>query len=267
MASRKAVTKQGGAPSTLSLQFQAPLEHRVKMEKKPCCSKPAEGARRGPRVVQAGNAKELLHRVSPPQIKQEPDEGLAQRWEAQWQEFLKVVQSPQSGWGNSQLPDLMAFSDLKGFQTSRGTAQQAFGRGGAWKVKEEALEEEAGIDSFEEVTMTFPRVQQVCLGASRKQVSSRLLNEHQRPTVRPQDYPEREALCGTSLQKPCENLSHDTGRASKNQPRPERHQGIHPGKRAAEAIPCRVGYEDLSKIIFQERMQENQRQKSQAEVE
>nr|XP_056718895.1 zinc finger protein 773-like [Euleptes europaea] len=136
--------KQGVAPSALGLQFQAPLEHRLKMEEKnPSCSRPAEGARRGPRVVQAGNAKEILRRVTPPQIKQEPDEGLAQRWEAQWQEFLKVVQSPQSGWGNPQLPELMAFGNPKGFQESRGMAQQAFGRGGAWKVKEEVLEEEA----------------------------------------------------------------------------------------------------------------------------
>ncbi|XP_060095044.1 zinc finger and SCAN domain-containing protein 31-like isoform X1 [Heteronotia binoei] len=360
MASRKVVTKQGSTPSALGLHFQAPLEHRVKMEEKnPSCSRPVEGARRGPRGVQAGSTKDLLRRVTPTQIKQEPDEGLAQRWEAQWQEFLKVVQSPQSGWGNPQLPELMVFGDPKGFQAARGMTQQAFGRGGAWKVKEEVLEEEPvsaetqrqrfrqfsyheaegpreacgrlrelchqwlkperhtkeqiletlileqflsilppgiqgcvrergpetcaqavalaegfllrqqeaerprqlGLNSFEEVTVTFPRAQQVCLGASRKQAGSRLLNEHERQTVRPPDYPEREALCGTSLQKPHENLGYDTGRASENQPRPERHQGIHPGKRVAEAIPCRVGYEDLSKIIFQERMQENQRQK------
>ncbi|XP_015267844.1 PREDICTED: uncharacterized protein LOC107111392 [Gekko japonicus] len=437
MASRKAVTKQGSPPSALGLPLQAPLEHRVKMEKNPSCSRPVEGARKGPRGVQAGGAKDLPRRGMPPQIKQEPDEGLAQQWEAQWQEFLKVVQSPQSGWGTPQLPELMVFGDPKGFPAARGTIQHAFGRGGAWKVKEEVLEEEAvgaetqrqrfrhfsyreaegpreacgrlrelchqwlkperhtkeqiletlvleqflsilppgiqgcvrergpetcaqavalaegfllrqqeaerprqlvrdalsvivlgkrlGNDEGSDaswpnccddtecsdnplichpafareggivgVAETMPRLKgrlkrweeslEATVGRRGKgrmedrsralkeaqlekslrkngRGSGRLLNEHERQTVRPLDYPEREALCGTSLQKPRENLCHDTGRASENQPRPERHQGIHPGKRAAEAIPCRVGYEDLSKIIFQERMQENQRQK------
>ncbi|XP_077186167.1 uncharacterized protein LOC143833827 [Paroedura picta] len=357
MASRKAVAKQGSTPSALGLPFQAPLEHRVKMEEKnPSCFRPAEAARKGPRGIPAGSAKDPLCRVTPPHVKQEPDEGLAQRWEAQWQEFLKVVQSPPSGWENPPLPELMVFGDPKGSQSVRGGAQHAFGRGGIWKVKGEVSEEEEaagaetqrqrfrhfsyreaegpreacgrlrqlcyqwlrperhtkeqiletlileqflsilplgiqgsvrergpetcaqavalaegfllrqqeaewprqlGLDSFEEVTVTFPRAQAVCLGAARKQAAGRLPSEPERPAVRLPDCPEREAVCGTSLPRPRENLCHDPGSASENQPRPERHAG----KRAGEAVPCRVGYEDLGKIIFQERMQENQRQK------
>ncbi|XP_077777354.1 uncharacterized protein LOC114592159 [Podarcis muralis] len=39
------------------------------------------------------------------QVKEEPDEGLAQHWEAQWQEFLKTVESPHLQWGNPQLEE------------------------------------------------------------------------------------------------------------------------------------------------------------------
>ncbi|XP_053146261.1 zinc finger and SCAN domain-containing protein 31-like [Hemicordylus capensis] len=357
MASKKVGTKQGIAASALQLHFQAAREQGLKMEEKaPACTGPAEGVRKGPRVSQASGTKDFLLRMTPQQIKQEPDEGLAQRWETQWQEFLKVVQSPHAGWGHPQLPELMAFNDPKGFQAC-GAAQQAFSRGSGWKVKEEVLGEDAlsaetqrqrfrhfcyqeaegprevcgqlrelchqwlkperhtkeqiletlileqflsilppGIqgcvrergpetcaqavalaegfllrqqeaerprqlvlDSFEEVTVNFPRVQQVCLGASRKQGGGRLSNEHERQ----QEYPEREAPSETSLQKPRENLFQrpDLGKASENQQRPERHQGIHLAKRGPESVACRVGYKDLSEIIFQERMQENQRQK------
>nr|XP_034961053.1 zinc finger and SCAN domain-containing protein 21-like [Zootoca vivipara] len=39
------------------------------------------------------------------QVKEEPNEALAQHWEAQWQEFLKTVESPHLQWGNPQLED------------------------------------------------------------------------------------------------------------------------------------------------------------------
>uniref|UniRef100_A0A670HS51 Zinc finger protein 75D n=1 Tax=Podarcis muralis TaxID=64176 RepID=A0A670HS51_PODMU len=364
MASKKAVPKEGGAPSALRLQ--ASRELRVKMEEKSlaCGAKPAEGARKDPRSAPAGGAREFLRRVTPQQIKQEPDVGLAQRWEAQWQEFLKVVQSPHAGWGSSPLPELVAFKDPKGFPASGGAAPQGFVRGGGWKVKEEVLEEDAAsaeaqrhrfrhfsyreaegprdvcgrlrelchqwlkperhtkeqilealvleqflailpseiqgcvrergpetcaqavalaegfllrqqeaerpqqlvLDSFEEVTVNFPRVQQVCLGASRKQVTSplfslvpagsRLLSEQEREVLLQQrEYLERENPGGALAPKPRGSLSqhHELEKASENQLRVERHLA----KRLPEAVPCRVGYKDLGEILFQE----NQRQK------
>ncbi|XP_053158419.1 zinc finger protein 445-like isoform X2 [Hemicordylus capensis] len=47
-------------------------------------------------------------------IKQEPEEGLSsQRWEAQWQEFLKTVQTPCSGDGVLQLPETVPRDEAK----------------------------------------------------------------------------------------------------------------------------------------------------------
>ncbi|XP_042306659.1 zinc finger and SCAN domain-containing protein 31-like [Sceloporus undulatus] len=357
MASKKAVLKEGSASSSFRLQFQAVREPRVKMEEKVlACTKPAEGARKGPRGIPAEGAREFLRLMTPQQIKQEPDEGLAQRWEAQWQEFLKVVQSPHTGWGNSSLPELVAFNSPKGLHMSGGMAQQTL----AWKVKEEVLEEETAsaetqrqrfrhfcyqeaegprevcgrlrelchqwlkperhtkeqilealileqflailppeiqgcvrergpetcaqavalaegfllrqqeaerprqliLDSFKEVTVNFPRMQQVCLSASRKQ-GGRLLNDQERQVLGQQEYLERESSSGMLLPKPRENVSqhHEPDKPSENQVRSDRLQGIHPSRRAPEPVPCRVGYADLGEILFQGRMQESQRPK------
>ncbi|XP_066471617.1 zinc finger and SCAN domain-containing protein 30-like [Tiliqua scincoides] len=49
-------------------------------------------------AAEVGSLRELLKRA-PQQVKEEPNEGLAQCWEAQWQEFLRIMQSPHSGWG------------------------------------------------------------------------------------------------------------------------------------------------------------------------
>ncbi|XP_054832564.1 zinc finger protein 24-like [Eublepharis macularius] len=38
-------------------------------------------------------------------IKQEPGEGLVHHWETQWQEFLKTMEAPHSGWVIPQLPE------------------------------------------------------------------------------------------------------------------------------------------------------------------
>nr|XP_034963364.1 zinc finger and SCAN domain-containing protein 21-like [Zootoca vivipara] len=71
-------------------------------------------------VVQVGTTQELLTRAAPPQIKKEPDEALQQHWETQWQEFLRRMQSPQSGWGRQspRLPQLWSKDDSEDFQAS-----------------------------------------------------------------------------------------------------------------------------------------------------
>ncbi|XP_062977952.1 zinc finger protein 721-like [Elgaria multicarinata webbii] len=57
-------------------------------------------------VNQAESLGEGLRRATAQhKVKQEPGEGLLHHWEAQWQEFLKTVESPHPGWGAPQLPE------------------------------------------------------------------------------------------------------------------------------------------------------------------
>ncbi|XP_061476271.1 zinc finger protein 397-like isoform X1 [Rhineura floridana] len=68
---------------------------------------------------QAGSIRQFLQRIPLGQVKQEPDEGLLQHWEAQWQEFLRKMESPHSDWGIPQLPEeSMPWVDTKGFLAS-----------------------------------------------------------------------------------------------------------------------------------------------------
>ncbi|XP_053235300.1 uncharacterized protein LOC128409105 isoform X1 [Podarcis raffonei] len=69
-------------------------------------------------VVQVGTVQDLLSRAAPPQIKKEPDEALQQRWETQWQAFLRRMQSPQSEWGRQspRLPQLWSKDGAEDFQ-------------------------------------------------------------------------------------------------------------------------------------------------------
>ncbi|XP_062993675.1 zinc finger protein with KRAB and SCAN domains 1-like [Elgaria multicarinata webbii] len=72
---------------------------------------------------QAGAIRELLRWAAPPQVRAERQEGVPQRLEVQWQEFLKTVQSPSSGWGNPQPLDMMPWDDLACFERAADTGQ------------------------------------------------------------------------------------------------------------------------------------------------
>ncbi|XP_032997937.1 uncharacterized protein LOC117042501 [Lacerta agilis] len=61
-----------------------------------------QGESETPEAVHCGGS---CRRATLCQVKQEPEDGLAQSWEAQWQEFLKTVESPHSEWGVPQLPE------------------------------------------------------------------------------------------------------------------------------------------------------------------
>ncbi|XP_044281327.1 zinc finger protein with KRAB and SCAN domains 1-like isoform X2 [Varanus komodoensis] len=50
--------------------------------------------------------------------KGEPSKGMQQRWEVQWQEFLKTLQSPHSTWGNLPLSETTPWEDTKAFLAS-----------------------------------------------------------------------------------------------------------------------------------------------------
>ncbi|XP_062979081.1 zinc finger protein ZFP2-like [Elgaria multicarinata webbii] len=70
-------------------------------------------------VLQAGGIGEFMYKTPGEQVKQEPDEGLLQHWDAQWQEFLKSVESPHLGWGAPQLPEEPTpWDDTKAFLAS-----------------------------------------------------------------------------------------------------------------------------------------------------
>ncbi|KAM6471857.1 uncharacterized protein PHA67_002425 isoform 2-T3 [Liasis olivaceus] len=69
-----------------------------------------EGSGKVPRIVQVMYFKGL-----PRQLNQQPDVGLPQQWEAQWQEFLNTLQPAHVGWGNLQLTDTMPWDDTRAF--------------------------------------------------------------------------------------------------------------------------------------------------------
>ncbi|XP_077186825.1 SCAN domain-containing protein 3-like isoform X2 [Paroedura picta] len=78
----------------------------------------AEGTGKSPLDSQAGSIREFLQR-RPQKVKEEPGEGSFQRWEAQWQEFLKTVEPPPRGWGASEVPeDPRTWEDTKAFLAS-----------------------------------------------------------------------------------------------------------------------------------------------------
>ncbi|XP_062977950.1 uncharacterized protein LOC134395718 [Elgaria multicarinata webbii] len=64
-----------------------------------------EGGSGTPEAMHSGSAEGSFRRAAPYQVKEEPEEGLDQRWEVQWQEFLRTVESPRSEWGTQQLSE------------------------------------------------------------------------------------------------------------------------------------------------------------------
>ncbi|XP_062978663.1 zinc finger and SCAN domain-containing protein 31-like [Elgaria multicarinata webbii] len=111
-------------PEVAALELQGAAQEsqpEIKMEEttgSEASGRLAAASERDPHVVQVGTIKEFLTGEAPPQIKQEPEEGLQQRWESQWQEFLKTVESPHSGWRHLKLPEPVSEEDTKEFQAS-----------------------------------------------------------------------------------------------------------------------------------------------------
>ncbi|XP_077187409.1 uncharacterized protein LOC143834469 [Paroedura picta] len=74
-------------------------------------------ARREPLILQVGTIREFLTEAVPQKVKQEP-EGLQLSWDAQWREFLKTVESPQSGRENRQVLPPPSGEDMMRIQAS-----------------------------------------------------------------------------------------------------------------------------------------------------
>uniref|UniRef100_A0A8D0G2B8 SCAN box domain-containing protein n=1 Tax=Sphenodon punctatus TaxID=8508 RepID=A0A8D0G2B8_SPHPU len=67
-------------------------------------------------IIQAGTIRALLGWAAPQQVQQEPEEGLPQSWEAQWQRVLETVQAPLiPAWYNLQLPELTQRDDIEAY--------------------------------------------------------------------------------------------------------------------------------------------------------
>ncbi|XP_054834185.1 zinc finger protein 397-like [Eublepharis macularius] len=81
------------------------------------CSQMAET--KAPQIQHIGTIGELESATSPHHIKMEPEEGIQQHWETQWQEFLGTLQASHSGWGNTQMcEELIPWEDAKAFLAS-----------------------------------------------------------------------------------------------------------------------------------------------------
>ncbi|XP_062978617.1 zinc finger protein ZFP2-like [Elgaria multicarinata webbii] len=111
-----------GEVSSLDHQFRAALEKgmepRVKLERKNPVDTESEMEPKGPRKVPRTAAG--VGAIGP--------EELQQLWEAQWQAFLKAMESPHSGTGNPQLPETALWGDPKAslicYKTVTAAAQQ-----------------------------------------------------------------------------------------------------------------------------------------------
>lgn len=127
-----------GETAALHLQFQGTseqgLQPAMKMEEQD--PTPHEVGGGGvPRFLQVGSMREFLSGDAPQQVKQEPDEGLQQQWEAQRQEFPKAVQYPSSGWRNPPLHKPLRW-DADSFQTSyEGAANTSQWPSGGWMTQ------------------------------------------------------------------------------------------------------------------------------------
>ncbi|XP_060094013.1 zinc finger and SCAN domain-containing protein 30-like [Heteronotia binoei] len=78
-----------------------------------------KGRSNAPEVTPLGSNEGYLTTMNLYQVKEEPGEGLALRWEDQWQEFLRTVESPRSG---KEIPELLVqpapWDDTKAFLAS-----------------------------------------------------------------------------------------------------------------------------------------------------
>nr|XP_056721448.1 zinc finger and SCAN domain-containing protein 31-like [Euleptes europaea] len=81
----------------------------------------SEAARKTPHVLQPGSIREFLERTSGDLMHQQAGKGSLSHahWDAQWQEFLRIVENPHSGWGIPHLPEKPShWEDAKAFLAS-----------------------------------------------------------------------------------------------------------------------------------------------------
>uniref|UniRef100_A0ACB8EFK4 Uncharacterized protein n=1 Tax=Sphaerodactylus townsendi TaxID=933632 RepID=A0ACB8EFK4_9SAUR len=264
-----------GILSNFGLHFQADVEHwrppRMKTEEQRS-SKEAEdlrGERKTPLVIQAGSIKEFLQRRPAQQLKKESTEALLQHWETQWQEFLKTVESPHSGWGIPQLlVESTPWDDTKGFLASyeqvaeacqwpkevwatrllpalSGEAEQAFSR-----LDPRDREDYGKVPAFEEKPGTFCEAKQVPSDLVSRQVSREGDSAGVRPLGKGLINTSKEDKCQPKGSDPEEPIVISEWRAKQplsqcpkkegeppSQRGPKRHPKSQPGEEGRKPIP------------------------------
>ncbi|XP_048345509.1 uncharacterized protein LOC125428850 [Sphaerodactylus townsendi] len=109
----------GRDAATRGVQIDAMLEARMKTETQgPADSESRKDAGKASCIIRSERLKESWEEATPKNVKRESEAGLLDRWEAQWQQFLKTVRSPQSRQGDAPLPGLAPRSDSPGEGTS-----------------------------------------------------------------------------------------------------------------------------------------------------
>uniref|UniRef100_A0A8D2LCU8 Uncharacterized protein n=2 Tax=Varanus komodoensis TaxID=61221 RepID=A0A8D2LCU8_VARKO len=101
-------TEREAAASSGCVLYEAVVDKGVKTEElDPAGLVTFDGPKRSRKAshnTQAGSIGECLSWAAAKQAERDLDDGLLSHcWESQWQEFLRTVQSPSSGWSNSQL--------------------------------------------------------------------------------------------------------------------------------------------------------------------
>ncbi|XP_061475591.1 zinc finger and SCAN domain-containing protein 26-like isoform X2 [Rhineura floridana] len=100
-------------PQPMALSARITMEDRD--PSRPLQKERSEAGGKDPQVVPTGALREFQMENTLRQIKEEPEEHC---WDSQWQEFLKTMKSPQSGWKNPQISKLTQEEDTKDFQAS-----------------------------------------------------------------------------------------------------------------------------------------------------
>ncbi|XP_077186773.1 zinc finger protein 396-like isoform X2 [Paroedura picta] len=97
-------TEEGGLQ--LPAQLEQGAQADIKMEEARSTSPQlTKESRRAPQVLPAGVSGEFLPRSLGEEVKREQNQRQLQRWEVQWQEFLKTMEASQSSWRNPRLRD------------------------------------------------------------------------------------------------------------------------------------------------------------------
>lgn len=138
-----------------------------------------------PRVIQVGTIGEFLGWAAPQELLQDPEEGTAQHWEAQWQEVLRAVQLRPPGCGSPQRSKPLLEGNTK-------TSGEAATDPSQWLRREGIVQ--LVVDNNGVVTQAFshPESGENKMGDEEVAAKNPISNEMQRQRFRQFDYQDAE---------------------------------------------------------------------------